>query len=69
MSPQTTSAEEKKARLDSWKAIADYLGRDVEAAYAQHEAGIIYLDADPAWHNLSSEPRFQALERKIGFTS
>jgi TolB-like protein/Tfp pilus assembly protein PilF len=38
----------------------------LEYAYAEHEPGIIYLKADPAWNELRPNPRFQALERHAG---
>jgi tetratricopeptide (TPR) repeat protein len=38
----------------------------LETAYANREAGIIYLKADPAWNELRSNPRFQTLERRAG---
>jgi TolB-like protein/Flp pilus assembly protein TadD len=41
----------------------------LETAYANREAGIIYLKADPAWNELRSNPRFQTLERQAGLTN
>jgi TolB-like protein len=38
----------------------------LELGYRQHAPNIIYLKADPYYDPLRTEPRFQALERKLG---
>ena len=38
----------------------------LEKAYEQNSPGIIFFRNDPSWQSLSSEPRFQALLRRIG---
>lgn len=38
----------------------------LEDSYRQHAPNIIYLKADPYYDSLRAEPRFQALERKLG---
>jgi len=38
----------------------------LELAYEDRDSGVIYLKADPAWKDLRSEARFQAIERKVG---
>jgi TolB-like protein/DNA-binding winged helix-turn-helix (wHTH) protein/Tfp pilus assembly protein PilF len=39
---------------------------DLEFAFQHHDIGLIFLNVDHAWDPLRSDPRFQALERKIG---
>jgi hypothetical protein len=39
---------------------------DLEFAYQHHDIGLLFLNVDHAWDPLRSDPRFQALERKIG---
>lgn len=40
--------------------------QDLERAYRVHAFDLLRLKADPAWNSLRSDPRFQALERRIG---
>jgi len=40
--------------------------QDLEKAYRVHAFDLLRLKADPAWDSLRSDPRFQALARRIG---
>jgi serine/threonine-protein kinase len=40
----------------------------LERAYQEHDPRLIFLKVDPKWKNLQSEPRFQALQRRVGFS-
>ena len=38
----------------------------LESAYTKHETELIYLNVDPQWDDVRSDPRFQSLVRRIG---
>jgi tetratricopeptide (TPR) repeat protein len=39
----------------------------IERAYEEHDQGMVYIKAYPGWDALHSEPRFQALVRRMNF--
>ena len=39
----------------------------LERAYEDHDQWMVYLKAYPGWDDLRSEPRFQALVRRMNF--
>jgi serine/threonine-protein kinase len=39
----------------------------MERAYEEHVEGMVYIKAYPGWDPLRSEPRFQALVRRMNF--
>ena len=39
----------------------------IERAYEEHDQGMVYIKAYPGWDTLHSEPRFQALVRRMNF--
>jgi TolB-like protein/DNA-binding winged helix-turn-helix (wHTH) protein len=39
----------------------------IERAYEEHDQGMVYIKAYPGWDSLRSEPRFQALVRRMNF--
>jgi len=39
----------------------------IEQAYEEHDQGMVYIKAYPGWDTLHSEPRFQALVRRMNF--
>jgi TolB-like protein/DNA-binding winged helix-turn-helix (wHTH) protein len=39
----------------------------MERAYEEHDQGMVYIKAYPGWDDLHSEPRFQALVRRMNF--
>jgi tetratricopeptide (TPR) repeat protein len=39
----------------------------MERAYEEHDQGMVYIKAYPGWDTLRSEPRFQALVRRMHF--
>ncbi|MBV8891150.1 MAG: hypothetical protein JO266_04100 [Acidobacteria bacterium] len=39
----------------------------MERAYEEHDQGMVYIKAYPGWDALRSEPRFQALVRRMNF--
>jgi TolB-like protein/DNA-binding winged helix-turn-helix (wHTH) protein/tetratricopeptide (TPR) repeat protein len=39
----------------------------LERAYEEHDQGMVYIKAYPGWDTLRSEPRFQALVRRMNF--
>jgi TolB-like protein/DNA-binding winged helix-turn-helix (wHTH) protein/tetratricopeptide (TPR) repeat protein len=39
----------------------------IERAYDEHDQGMVYIKAYPGWNTLHSEPRFQALVRRMNF--
>ena len=40
----------------------------LERGYAQRDKGMVFLKVEPMWNNLRSDPRFQDLLRRVGFT-
>ena len=38
----------------------------LERGFQEHDVRLIFLKVDPKWNNLSSEPRFQDLLRRVG---
>lgn len=38
----------------------------LESAYTKHETELIYLNVDPQWDAVRSDPRFQSLLRRVG---
>jgi TolB-like protein/DNA-binding winged helix-turn-helix (wHTH) protein len=40
--------------------------KSLESAYSKHETELIYLNVDPQWDAIRSDPRFQTLLRRIG---
>lgn len=40
--------------------------QSLESAYTKHDTELIYLNVDPQWDSVRSDPRFQALLRRIG---
>jgi TolB-like protein/DNA-binding winged helix-turn-helix (wHTH) protein len=43
--------------------------QSLETAYKKHETELIYLNIDPQWDGVRSDPRFQSLLRRIGLTN
>ncbi len=43
--------------------------QSLEKAYTKHEAELIYLNVDPQWDAIRSDPRFQSLLLRIGLKS
>jgi len=39
----------------------------LDAAYRQHNTWMIALEVNPSLDNLRTDPRFQELERRVGF--
>jgi TolB-like protein/DNA-binding winged helix-turn-helix (wHTH) protein len=39
----------------------------IERAYEEHDQGMVYIKAYPGWETFHSEPRFQALVRRMNF--
>jgi hypothetical protein len=39
----------------------------LERAYEEHDQWMVYINSDPGWDALRSEPRFQALVRRLNF--
>jgi hypothetical protein len=39
----------------------------LERAYEEHDAWLVYLEVGPTWDPLRSEPRFQAVLRRMNF--
>ena len=39
----------------------------LDKAYEQHSSGLLWIQSDPAWDPLRSDPRFQALLRRMNF--
>jgi hypothetical protein len=39
----------------------------LERAYEEHDQWMVYINSDPGWDALRSEPRFQALVRRMNF--
>ena len=39
----------------------------LERAYEQHDQWMVYINSYPGWDDLRSEPRFQALVRRMNF--
>ncbi|SRR6266516_412702 len=67
--------EQSKHRYVSPYGVAKvYLGlgdkeqalRWLEKSYENREDGFIWINSDPAWDSLRSEPRFQSLARRVG---
>lgn len=40
----------------------------LESAYTKHETELIYLNVDPQWDDVRSDPRFQSLLRRVGLS-
>lgn len=40
--------------------------QSLESAYTKHETELIYLNVDPQWDAVRSDPRFQSLLRRVG---
>jgi len=41
--------------------------RWLEEAYEERSAWMVYLNTDPRYDGLPSQPRFQELQRRVGF--
>ena len=39
----------------------------LERAYEEHDQWMVYINSYPGWDDLRSEPRFQALVRRMNF--
>ena len=59
--------------IGAWiKQEGDYIEKDeaiawLEQAYGEHDQWMVYINAYPGWDALRSEPRFQALVRRMNF--
>ena len=54
------------ARVHAWRGERERAVEWLERAYAQHDAKLRYLKADPLLRGLRGDPRFTALLRKVG---
>lgn len=43
--------------------------QSLETAYSKHETELIYLNIDPQWDSVRSDPRFQSLLHRIGLNN
>ena len=41
---------------------------DLERAYTNHDAYILYFNADTGWNPIRSDPRFHELTHRMGLT-
>jgi TolB-like protein/Tfp pilus assembly protein PilF len=55
------AAEMHAAIAENETALAN-----LELCYKAREPGLVYLKVDPVWDSLHAEPRFQALEHRVG---
>ena len=56
------------AQVHAYRAESDAAFQWLDLAARQHDAGMLLIKADPLLHNLHSDPRFQALLRRIGLS-
>ena len=55
------------ARLYAYADEANAALQWLEKAYEERDFDMVYLDVHPDWENLRSDPRFQALVRRMNF--
>jgi TolB-like protein len=53
------------AQVHAYRAESDAAFQWLDAAYRQHQTGMLDIKADPLLHNLHGDPRFQALLRRM----
>ena len=53
------------AQVHAYRAESDAAFQWLDLAARQHDAGMLLIKADPLLHNLHSDPRFQALLRRM----
>jgi TolB-like protein len=56
------------AQVHAYRAESDAAFQWLDLADRQHDAGMLLIKADPLLHNLHSDPRFQALLRRMGLS-
>jgi TolB-like protein len=58
----------KIARIYASLHETEYAYNFLEKAFSQHDVDLIALKSDPRWVNISHEPKFRELIRRVGFS-